>query len=131
MEGVKKLTKEQEEVLKEYKQAVWDYLIEHSDLQKSGALFVKFHTTDKGKFFRGINARFTHKYHRGDYKAREDEQERLRKEFEWKKAVKEARYQLGKEMRRNIWVKLSVYLSTGRLATKLYQVYNIYITRLK
>lgn len=42
--------------LDSYKDAVWSYILEHSDLEDSGALFVKFHTDDRATFERRINA---------------------------------------------------------------------------
>jgi hypothetical protein len=36
--------------LASYQDAVWSYLLEHCDLTEDGALFVKFHTSDRATF---------------------------------------------------------------------------------
>jgi hypothetical protein len=51
--------------LDSYKNAVWSYLLEHCDLERSGALFVKFHTNDRVTFEKHVKARWKHGYHRG------------------------------------------------------------------
>jgi hypothetical protein len=40
-----------------YKDAVWNFLLEHSDITKGGALFITFHTSNRADFERRINAR--------------------------------------------------------------------------
>jgi hypothetical protein len=54
------------ELLKSYRDAVWSYLLEHCDLTKHGALFVKFHTSNRATFEKHIRARLKYGYHRGD-----------------------------------------------------------------
>lgn len=58
--------------LEAWKDAYWDYLLEHSDIQESGALFVKFHTRNRKKFEGHVFARVKG-YHRGDPREREKE----------------------------------------------------------
>jgi len=53
-----------------YKDAVWDYLLEHSDITKGGSLFVKFHTKSRSTFEGHVNSRIGG-YHRGDPVVRE------------------------------------------------------------
>lgn len=53
-----------------YKDAVWDYLLEHSDITKGGSLFVKFHTKSRSVFEGHVNSRIGG-YHRGDPVVRE------------------------------------------------------------
>lgn len=43
--------------MQQYQDAVWQYIIEHSDVNDHGALFVKFHTDGRGTFERRIRAR--------------------------------------------------------------------------
>lgn len=58
--------------LEKWKDAYWDYLLEHSDIQESGALFVKFHTRSRVMFEKHVFAR-VRGYHRGDPREREKE----------------------------------------------------------
>lgn len=51
--------------LEKYKDAVWDYMLEHSDISKSGALFIKFHAESRRTFEGHVSAR-AQGYHRGD-----------------------------------------------------------------
>ena len=37
--------------------AAWDFILEHSDITKGGALFVKFHTSHRSDFERRLKAR--------------------------------------------------------------------------
>lgn len=52
--------------VQEYKDAVWQFLIEHSDLSPTGSLFVKFHVTDRQNFENRVNARYQYGYKRND-----------------------------------------------------------------
>lgn len=52
--------------LEEWKQAVWDFLVEHSDVTDRGSLFVKFHTDGRHNFENRIKGRCIHGYHRKD-----------------------------------------------------------------
>ena len=46
-----KITREvRENCILEYKQAVWQYVLDHSDVTDGGALFVKFHTDSRKSF---------------------------------------------------------------------------------
>lgn len=60
--------------LEAWKDAYWDYLLEHSDITEGGALFVKFHTRSRRVFEGHVFAR-VRGYHRGDPRAREKEME--------------------------------------------------------
>lgn len=51
--------------LKDYKQAVWEYMMEHCEITKSGAYFIKFHTNNKRQFEDHVTARLSG-YHRED-----------------------------------------------------------------
>lgn len=50
----------------EYKQAVWDFLMEHCDITDRGSFFVKFHTSGRFDFEKRVNARLKYGYHRVD-----------------------------------------------------------------
>jgi hypothetical protein len=66
--------------------------LEHSDLQQSGALFVKFHTSDRATFEKHIKARWKHGYHRGDPVAKNATHLGKRFEHEHKKWHAKVRY---------------------------------------
>lgn len=97
---------------KVYMDAVWDYMLDHSDITKGGQLFVKFHTDDRKTFERHVIARVKG-YHRNDpiekeavlhktkeafvseksakkQKARAEKLQRIEKQEEIKRRVKEA-----------------------------------------
>src|SRR6266851_929311 len=69
--------------LASYQDAVWSYLLEHCDLTTDGALFVKFHTSDRATFEKRIRARWKYGYHRGDPVARN--QTHLESRFAWER----------------------------------------------
>ena len=54
------------EELETYKDAVWDYMLEHCDVTESGSYFVKFHTSGRVEFQKHIRGRWKHNYHRKD-----------------------------------------------------------------
>lgn len=53
-----------------WKDAVWDYLLEHCDVMEGGKIFVKFHSDSRYKFECRIRSRIQG-YHRGDPRATE------------------------------------------------------------
>lgn len=56
--------------LERFKQAWWDYLLEHCEIDHGGALFVKFHTKGRNQLEGHIWAR-AKGYHREDPRAKE------------------------------------------------------------
>lgn len=52
--------------LQDYKDAVWQFLIEHSDITDGGSLFVKFHTSGRKNFENRVKAREVYGYQRQD-----------------------------------------------------------------
>lgn len=52
--------------LQAYKDAVWQFLIEHSDITDGGSLFVKFHTSGRRNFENRIKGRAVYGYERKD-----------------------------------------------------------------
>jgi hypothetical protein len=65
------------ENLKKWKQAVWEFMLEHCDIQQSGALFIKFHCDDRKNFENRVFARLKG-YHRTDVAERQCEVDELR-----------------------------------------------------
>lgn len=61
--------------LQRYKNATWDFLMEHCDILGSGSIFVKFHTDSRKDFERRVKAR-RNGYHREDVRAKEAERVR-------------------------------------------------------
>lgn len=52
--------------IESYKDAVWDYMLEHCDITDNGSFFVKFHTKNRIVFEKHIKARWKYNYHRRD-----------------------------------------------------------------
>lgn len=94
------------EKLEAWKNAVWEYLLEHSDMMESGALFVKFHTDDRDTFEDHVYARLKHKYHRTDVGARNAEHLLLREADRAKKAAEEKYWQASEEERKRVFAEL-------------------------
>lgn len=74
-----------------FQQALWEYVLEHSDILPSGTLFVKFHTKSKSQLEGHIISRING-YHRGDPNKREKEMLEKQKEFNDYKLEKQNRY---------------------------------------
>lgn len=93
-----------------YMQAVWDFIVEHSDLTERGAFFVKFHMSGKADFEKRVRARLNWGYHRIDERSgfnnrqKEADAAARRAAHEDKKAAKAhlhaARKKLGQEAMR-------------------------------
>jgi hypothetical protein len=84
-----------------YKDAVWDYLLEHSEITQGGALFVKFHTKGRRAFEGHVEAR-AKGYHREDPRAKEQVKEARQQAFQAKKQAKKTRYLEQQAMRRAV-----------------------------
>jgi hypothetical protein len=86
-----------------YKDAVWQYMLEHSDITDRGAIFIKFHTTSRHVFEGHVNARLNG-YAREDTRlklnAKEKERlaERRRVEHERIKGLKEEQYRVRRKV---------------------------------
>lgn len=78
--------------IKKYQDAVWDYILEHSDLLPNGNLFVKFHTDSRRAFENRILARWKYNYHRADPKKRDELHTETRLDYERKKWEAKERY---------------------------------------
>ena len=81
-----------------YKDALWDFILEHCDITPGGSLFVKFHTSHRADFERRINARLKG-YHREDPQAKEQVKETRQQAFQETKKQKRERYILSREER--------------------------------
>ena len=90
--------REQDEKLKSYQDAVWDYILEHCDITERGSYFVKFHTDSRATFEKHIRARWKHGYHRKDermnltHKQKELDATARKKAHESRKEVKKRKH---------------------------------------
>lgn len=97
-------TKTNEE-LESYKDAVWDYMLEHCDVTESGSFFVKFHTTGRLAFERHIKGRWKYNYHRKDdrsnftHKQKELDATARKQAHKSRKEYKQRKYQEEKKQR--------------------------------
>ena len=69
--------KQGEPTLSEYRDAVWAFLLEHSDIAPNGKIFVKFHADSRRNIENRIKARYKYEYHREE--RRPEQKERKRK----------------------------------------------------
>lgn len=93
------MSRETDAEISAWKDAVWDYLLEHCDITDSGALFVKFHTSGRISFEKHVRARMVHNYHRED--PRKKEELHLQKQVAHKeeKTAKKMKYKEDKKAR--------------------------------
>lgn len=87
--------------IQKYKDAVWDYLLEHSDITKGGSLFVKFHTKNRTTFEGHINARIKG-YHREDPKEKQNSLDTKALEHDIIKVKKKEKWKADRDERRKI-----------------------------
>lgn len=83
-----------------YQQAVWDFMLEHSDVQESGAMFIKFHTSGRDNFQKRVFARWQYGYHRENVTEKDQKQIDLRTEYTQRKIDKEVRWETYKQERK-------------------------------
>jgi len=96
------------QTLQRHKNAVWDYILEHSDVTENGALFVKFHVTSRTQFEGHVNSRINDHYHRHDTRTDETHKEKdsrsstLRNKHKKTKKVKREKWKASQAERRKI-----------------------------
>lgn len=88
------------EIIESYKQAVWDFILEHSEMLNSGTLFIKFHTSDRANLEKRIRARWKYNYHREDVRAKEAVHEEKQQVFVQTKKKKKEIWKASKEERK-------------------------------
>lgn len=59
------------EELEAFKDALWDFFLEHCDVERSGAYFIKFHASGRANIEKRIMARHKYNYHREDPRMKE------------------------------------------------------------
>ncbi len=100
------------EELESWKDAVWSYLIEHSDITREGSFFVKFHTKDRSTFEKHIKGRHKYGYHRVDDRTDETHIEKEKRAaatrafFQSEKKRKHEKWKATQEERRKIFAEL-------------------------
>lgn len=94
------------EDVKDYQDAVWDFVLEHCDITENGAYFVKFHTTSRANLEKRLRARIKHNYHRIDdrtgetHKEKEERATKLRTAFVMSKEAKRERWEADRDERK-------------------------------
>lgn len=101
----------EERITKQYRDAVWDYCMEHCDVTKDGHFFVKFHTNSRSQFEGHVNARIKG-YHRADPRIREQQGTVAQAAWERLKEEKRQRWLANKERGRRMlkWRRLFGFL---------------------
>lgn len=79
-----------------YKDAVWDFLLEHCDVLDSGALFFKFHASGRQQLENRMYARLMG-YHREDTDKKEKLAIKQREDYEKNKQANKERYDKNKK----------------------------------
>lgn len=80
-----------------YKDAVWEFLLEHCDITQGGSYFVKFHTSSRANFEKRVYAREKFGYHREDVVAKQQKATNTKDEFLQKKEEKAKRWEQTKK----------------------------------
>ena len=88
------------EELTTYKQAVWDFLLEHCDITPNGSLFIKFHASSRNNIEKRIKARWKYKYHREDVRKKGKKVAYLKQKFMDEKIAKVEKYNNERAKRR-------------------------------
>lgn len=76
-----------------YKDAVWEFLLEHCDITQGGSYFVKFHTSSRANFEKRVYAREKYGYHREDVVAKQQKALNQKQSFETKKEEKKLKWE--------------------------------------
>lgn len=86
--------------LKQYKDSVWAFMLEHCRVLPSGKMRIIFDTDSQKNFEKRIWARFQYNYHREDYKAKQEKIIEIRSSFIEIKTSKKEQYRSDKKERR-------------------------------
>lgn len=87
-------------------------MLEHSDVTKEGAYFIKFHTKDRSTFEKHIKGRHKYGYHRVDQRTEETHEEKERRAtatkefFKSEKKRKHEAWRASKEERARVFAEL-------------------------
>jgi hypothetical protein len=86
--------------MREWKDATWQFVLEHCKILPSGKIRVIFDTDSQHDLEKRIWARYKNIYHRGDYKAVQQVSKIKLKKFRETKEEKKARYKADKKNRK-------------------------------
>lgn len=124
---------EENEEMKKYKNALWDFMLEHSRILRSGTMRVIFDTPNRRNFEKRVNARLLYNYHREDTVAKQDLIDTIQTDWDTKKQIRREKYQNDKKMRREKLgqiseelKKVAVYNSLPRWKRFFIRFLNIY-----
>ena len=98
--------KEREERIDEWKQALWDFILEHCEVTQNGSLFVKFHTSGRNDLEKRIRARWKYGYHREDVRAKEAGKDERQTQHLTQKQAKHETWKANKVERRRVMDEL-------------------------
>jgi len=115
--------------LEEYKDAVWQFILEHCDVTERGSYFVKFHCSSRRNFENRLKGRYLHNYSRTDHRTGETPQEKeqratiLREKHLDTKRKKREVWQASAAERREVFANLERKRVLHKRWGKLYSVY--------
>lgn len=98
--------KEREERIDEWKQALWDFILEHCEVTQNGALFVKFHTSGRADLEKRIRARWKYGYHREDVRAKEAMKDERKRQHDQKKQERHERWLASRQERQKVYERV-------------------------
>jgi len=91
--------------IKGYQQAVWDFLLEHSEITESGKVFIKFHTDGQRNFENRVLSRWKYNYHREDPQAKNQRAEDQKVKHQAEQKAKKKKYKADKKARMKAFKK--------------------------
>lgn len=95
-------TPNEKETIEAWKDALWDFVLEHCEIEPNGSIFVKFHMSGRRDLEKRIRARWKYGYHREDVVEKEARKNVAQEVHRQVKAFKRERYEKEKKRRRRI-----------------------------
>ena len=92
-----------------YQKALWDFLLEHSEIEENGKIFIKFHTDDQRNFNNRVLARWKYNYHREDVEQKAKRLEQQKENYREKKKLKKLKYKVEKRERKRLLLNNGIY----------------------
>lgn len=112
--------------VQDYKDAVWSFLVEHTQVLPTGKMFVKFHTDGQLNFEKRVRARLRG-YHREDWESKNKKQVEQRERWKQEQKEKHEKYEKERrERRRNtVLSQKEIIRAHKRLARSKWFIYKI------
>lgn len=107
------------EKMRDYKNGVWSFMLEHCQILPSGKMRVIFDTDSQDNFEKRVWARYKNIYHRGDPASKQEIIQEKREEFLSKKESRKMKYQTEKRERREKQGIIKKQIETVTLINKL------------